>query len=240
VPSVTQTLFALGCGPRLAGCTRLCSHPPDGVARLAKVGGTKDPDVAHIVELRPDLVLANQEENRREDVEVLRRTLAVHVSYPRDLATLFSYLDDLGVMLDAAGPARALVRDVERARRAHRRPPRPLAALYLIWRGPHMAAGRDTFIDAMLSECGFENVAAGEGGRYPEVDLASFRGRLDVLLLSSEPFPFAERHRSEAAEAAGLPLARVQLVSGEAFSWFGCRTASAFTEAARVQAMAGV
>jgi ABC-type Fe3+-hydroxamate transport system substrate-binding protein len=234
VPSVTETLFAIGCGPLLAGCTRFCVHPAAGVASLEKVGGTKDPDVARIVALAPDLVLANQEENRREDVDALRRAVPVHVSYPRSLSSLRAYLADLGTMLGAAGPAGALVGDIERARLGFRPPAVRLRAIYLIWREPWMAAGRDTFIDAMLGECGFENAARPLEGRYPEVSLESFRGALDAVLLSSEPFPFAERHRAEVAERCGLPSRRVPLVSGEAFSWFGCRTREAFTEAARI------
>jgi ABC-type Fe3+-hydroxamate transport system substrate-binding protein len=237
VPSVTETLFALGCGDRVAGRTTFCVHPADQVRAVPVVGGTKDPDVARIRELAPDLVLANREENRREDVEAMGRAgLRVHVSYPRDLASLASYLDALGALLGAEDQASATVEAIERARRSHRRPDRPARALYLIWREPWMAAGKDTFVDAMLAECGFENVAAGEG-RYPAIDLSAYRDAgLDGVLLSSEPFPFGERHRAEVAARAGLPLARVQLVSGEAFSWFGCRTAGAFDEAARVLA----
>ena len=236
VPSVTETLFALGCGPRVVGCTRFCIHPGVSVAPLPKVGGTKDPDVLAIVALAPDLVLANREENREEDVRALRGSLTVHVSYPRDLASLAAYLADLGALLDAAPAARAMIDGIDRARRSYELPPRPLRALYLIWREPWMAAGADTFVDALLRECGFDNVARDLPGRYPAIDLATFRDRgLDVVLLSSEPFPFADRHRPEVASACRLPLARVVLVPGEAFSWFGCRTAGVFAEAARVR-----
>jgi hypothetical protein len=184
-------------------------------------------------------VLANQEENRREDVEALRRSVPVHVSYPRDLPGLAAYLADLGSLLGAEAAARGVVEAIERARRGFRMPARPVAALYLIWRKPWMAAGADTFIDGVMRATGFQNAAPPDRGRYPEVDLGAFRGALDAVLLSSEPFQFLERHRAEAARETGLPIDRVQLVSGEAFSWFGCRTAQAFAEAARVHERLG-
>lgn len=238
VPSVTETLFELGCGPALVGCTTFCVHPRDGVAKLPKVGGTKDPDVDRIIELAPDLVLANREENRQEDVEKLRRSTTVHVSYPRDLPGLAAYLGELGVLLGVAGQARTMIDGIARAQAAFRPPPRPVEVAYLIWRRPYMAAGRDTFIDAMLTACGFRNVVDGGPDRYPEVDLEKLTG-VDAVLLSSEPFPFGESHRAEIARGTGLPIDRVQPVSGEAFSWFGCRTRDAFAEAARVLAVLG-
>jgi ABC-type Fe3+-hydroxamate transport system substrate-binding protein len=239
VPSVTESLFDLGCGDRLVGCTRFCVRPAAGVAGVEKVGGTKDPELGRILELRPDLVLANREENREADVEALRRSVPVHVSYPRDLPGLLAYLADLGALLGVPDRARNAAREIVRAREALRAPARPPRVLYLIWRSPWMAAGPDTFIDGMLRECGFRSVIDAGTGRYPEVDLASFRGRLDAVLLSSEPFPFSERHRPECALATGLDAGRVQPVSGEAFSWFGTRTGDAFAEAARVHALIG-
>lgn len=236
VPSVTETLFDLGCGDQLRGCTRFCVHPAEGVAGLPKVGGTKDPDLGAIRALAPDLVLANREENREADVEALRSFAPVHVSYPRDVPGLLAYLAELGVMLGAPGAACDAIDRIERAQRAFVRPARAPRVLYLIWREPWMAAGPDTFIDGMLRECGFENALRAVASRYPEVDLRAYQGSLDAVLLSSEPFPFAERHRAETAAASGLDPARVQLVSGEAFSWFGSRTAGAFAEAARVHA----
>jgi ABC-type Fe3+-hydroxamate transport system substrate-binding protein len=239
VPSVTETLFKLGCGPQVLACTTFCIHPRDGVAALPKVGGTKDPDVARIVALGPDLVLANREENRREDVDALRGSVAVHVSYPRDLRGLLEYLADLGTLLGAEARAREMADAIVAARRAFPLTRRPVRVLYLIWRKPWMAAGPDTFIDGMLAAGGFQNAVGDGGGRYPEIDPGRWRGAIDAVLLSSEPFPFGEQHRGEVAAVTGLDRARVQLVSGEAFSWFGCRTAGAFAEAARVHGLLG-
>jgi iron complex transport system substrate-binding protein len=233
VPSITETLFDLGAGAILRGCTRFCIHPKDGVAGVPKVGGTKDPDLAGILALAPDLVLANREENRESDVAELRKSVPVHVSYPRDLPGLLAFLEELGALVGLAEAARAAISRIESAQRAFIPPARPPRVAYLLWREPWMAAGADTFIDGMLAACGFQN-ALGHEARYPVTELQALRGAVDALLLSSEPFPFGERHRPECAAATGLDLSRVQLVSGEAFSWFGTRTASAFAEAARV------
>lgn len=234
VPSVTETLFALGRGAALVGRTNFCVRPEADVARVPRVGGTKDPDVAAIRALRPDLVLANKEENRREDVEALRAAAPVHVSYPRDVDGLVAYLGELGELLGAEAAARDLIGRL-RAARAEGGARAPLRVLYLIWRRPWMAAAGDTFVDAMLKETGLVNALADLPGRYPVVDLARCRDLgVDRVLLSSEPFPFAEAHRAEVAAEAALPVEHVVLVSGEAFSWFGVRTPEAFAEARRL------
>ncbi|HYC78508.1 MAG TPA: helical backbone metal receptor [Planctomycetota bacterium] len=241
IPSVTETLFALGVGDRVVGCTTFCIHPADGLAAVPRIGGTKDPDVDRIAALAPDLVLANREENRREDVERLRAVAPTHVSYPRDVDGLLEYLDQLGALLAAAPAAGRLRGEIAAAREAHARDgAAPLRVVYLIWRKPWMAAAGDTFVDAMLRETGFVNVLADAPGRYPPFDLARCAElKVDLVLLSSEPFPFDAEHRPEIAAAAGLPLERIQCVSGEAFSWFGVRTPHAFAEARRVRAAAG-
>lgn len=241
IPSVTETLFALGRGDALVGRTGYCLHPAEELRRIAAIGGTKDPDVAAVRALSPDLVLANKEENRREDVVALRDVAPVHVSYPRDLDGLLVYLRELGDLLGAEAAAARIADEIAAARVVAAREAAaapPLRVLYLIWRKPWMAAAADTYVDAMLRETGFVNALGGatDGGRYPEIDLARCGDfRVDRLLLSSEPYPFDERHRAEAAAAAGLPLENVLCVSGEAFSWFGCRAPQAFAEARRIR-----
>jgi iron complex transport system substrate-binding protein len=246
VPSVTETLFELGRGGVLVGRTGFCLHPADELPAIPAVGGTKDPDVDAIAALKPDLILANKEENRREDVERLRGIAPTHVSYPRDLDGLVVYLRELGALLGAEAAAATIEARIAAARAARDRDRAegklpPLRALYLIWRKPWMAASSDTYVDAMLRETGFVDVAAevavGGASRYPEVDLRRAKdARVDVVLLSSEPYPFDSKHVPEVADLSGLPESRVRLASGEAFSWFGARAPQAFEEARRVRA----
>jgi len=220
VPSTTETLFHLGVSDRVVGVTRFCVHPEEARERARIVGGTKDPRIEVILSLEPDLVLANQEENRKEDVERLREKVQVWVFFPRDVAGAVADIRSLGRLLgepEAAGAlAKAIEGELTRLRTVQRKPTR---YLYFIWRRPYMVAGPGTFIEALLAECGFRNAAPRDRGRYPEMRIEEIEGSgADVLLLASEPFPFEEKHLAELgtnAEAA--------LVDGELLSWHGAR-----------------
>jgi ABC-type hemin transport system substrate-binding protein len=212
VPSVTETLVAWGVEP--VACTRFCEQP-----QLAHVGGTKDPDVAAIVALGPDLVVVDEEENRREDHDALVAAgLAVHVLAVRDLA----HLDDQMTGLAGAVGARwaPLGRIAE--------PPPARTAYVPIWKRPWMALGEPTYGSALLRALGVANVAAGEP--YPELtpDEAHRRGA-DLVVAPDEPYPFAERHRS-LLEAAGP----VVFVDGRDLLWWGARTRAALDRLAAV------
>jgi len=236
IPSVTESLFVLGAGDRVAGCTEWCLHPKERVATVPKIGGTKNPDLAAIFALRPDLVLANKEENRRVDVEALAERVPVHISYPKSFDDTLGYMRDLGALLGIEAHVDGWVRDVEMRRAAFRASARARRRVaYFIWRKPWMVAAGDTYIDAMLREAGFDNVFAALPGRYPEIAWADVAAAApDLVMLSSEPFPFAEEHRDEVAHLCGIPRTRVVCASGEAFSWFGVRGASVFDEAERL------
>jgi ABC-type Fe3+-hydroxamate transport system substrate-binding protein len=212
VPSVTETLVAWGVEP--VACTRFCEQPG-----FVHVGGTKDPDVAAIVELAPDLVVVDEEENRREDAEALVDAgLAVHVLAVRDLAGLDGQMHGLaeavGATWEPLGPV------AEPTARATRR------AYVPIWKRPWMALGEPTYGSALLRALGIANVAAGisagtRAGAYPELDPAEARRRgADLVIAPSEPYPFAERHRSRLEAAA----ATVVFVDGRDLLWWGIRT----------------
>ncbi len=218
VPSTTETLFALGAGDRVVGVTRFCVHPDEARERVRVVGGTKNPRIETILSLSPDLVLANQEENRREDVERLRERVPVHLFFPKDVAQAVGDIRSLGALLGEPGNADVLARQIERELAALRTlERRPLRYLYFIWRRPYMVAGPSTFIDGLLAEAGFVNRAPIDRGRYPEMGLEEVhRSDADVFLLSSEPFPFEEKHLEELGN-------RAVLADGELLSWHGAR-----------------
>ncbi len=209
VPSITETLLAWGVEP--VAVTRFCEHP-----ELPAVGGTKDPDVASIVALAPDLVLVNDEENRREDFDALVAAgLDVHDVPVRSVADV--------------GPALAALRDRLGLPPGPPAPPRPpdptptLRAFVPIWRRPWMALGGDTYGSSVLAALGVANVFAGAPGRYPETTLeAAAATAPDVVLAPSEPYPFRERHRAELAT-----VAPVVLVDGQDLFWWGARTPAA-------------
>ncbi|HEX5829776.1 MAG TPA: helical backbone metal receptor [Gemmatimonadaceae bacterium] len=238
-PSLTELVFDLGRGPDLVGITKFCVHPAEGVAAVEKVGGTKNPKLARIAELAPDLVLMNEEENRREDAEALAAAgVRVHSSMPRTPAETAAMVRDIGALLRRVDAAGRIAGDIEarsaRVRRAAEGQP-PVRWAYLIWRGPYMAVNADTFIDALLRQAGGVNVFGGREERYPVIEPGALAAAdPDVVLLSTEPFPFAERHVAELVGATGLPRDRFRIVDGELLSWHGSRTPRGVDYAERV------
>ncbi len=224
VPSTTETLFSLGAAERVVGVTRFCVHPEEARARARVVGGTKNPRIETILSLEPDLVLANQEENRKEDVERLRESVPVQIFFPRNVPEAVADIRSLGALIGEPNPAHALAKEIESALVALRADEwRRVRYLYVLWRHPYMVAGPETFIEALLAEAGFVNAAPGDRGRYPEMRSEEIeRAAADVLLLGSEPFPFGEEHRAELMAVAGRDV-RVLLADGELLSWHGAR-----------------
>lgn len=206
VPSVTESLLAWGIEP--VACTRFCEQPD-----LPHVGGTKDPDVAAIIALAPDLVVLDEEENRREDHDALVASgVPVHTMAVRDL----SHLDEQMTGLATAVGATWTPVDV-------RPGPQPTRRAFIpIWRRPWMALGEPTYGSAVLRMLGIGNVAAGDGP-YPSLDLAEAAERgADVVIAPSEPYPFAERHRAELET-----VAPVVFLDGRDLLWWGTRTSGA-------------
>jgi ABC-type Fe3+-hydroxamate transport system substrate-binding protein len=210
VPSATETLLALGVRP--VACTRFCEQPG-----LATVGGTKDPDVAAIIDLAPDLVVVNDEENRRADADALTAAgLLVHSMSPRAVAEVGPAVDALAAVLGVASLDLPL-------------PPPVIgrgSAVTFVWRRPWMTQSDDTFGSSLLAHLGWLNPFAGDATRYPTTDLTAVRERSpDVVVLPSEPYPFAQRHVAEVA--AAIPASRILLVDGRDLFWWGARTPTA-------------
>ena len=228
-PSLTELVFDLGRGDDLVGRTRFCVHPSPAVERVERVGGTKNPKNARIVELAPDIVLMNREENRREDAEALSAAgLRCHVSFPKDAFATAEMVREIGLALNRPGEASAIASDIElRARGALGRSvgAPPLRFVYLIWRRPWMVAAGDTFVSSLLALAGGENAFAAHPQRYPVVEPEELaEADPDLVLLSSEPFPFREAHLGELADATGLPRSRFRRVDGQLLTWHGSRT----------------
>lgn len=235
VPSVTEALFALGLGEHVVGVTDFCVHPADAVARLPRVRGTKNPDLERVLALRPDLVIANREENRRRDVEKLRTAgVTVWVTYPRTVAEGIALLRELSQLGAPPELAHRIVDDAESALSEAPAPAAEVPTFCPIWRDPWMTIGADTYIHDMLRVCGGKNVFAGRGDRrYPRVRLEEVvAARPEVVLLPDEPYRFGEADRAELA-ALDLPAARsgrIHLIDGTLLSWYGPRIARAIRE----------
>lgn len=228
-PSLTELVFDLGRGTDLVGITDYCVHPADGVARVEKVGGTKTPKVARIVELAPDVVLLNEEENRLADAEALVKAgVKCHVSFPRDCEDTAAMVRSIAAELDRANAGEPIARAIEvRASRVREssRDARKVPFAYLIWRKPWMSVNDDTFASCLLAQAGGTNVFAAHKDRYPEISAEELgRAAPELVLLSTEPFPFQAKHADELAELTGLARERFVIADGEYLSWHGSRT----------------
>jgi ABC-type Fe3+-hydroxamate transport system substrate-binding protein len=228
-PSLTELVFDLGVGDSLVGRTKFCVHPADRVEAIEKVGGTKNPKIDRIIELAPDLVLMNEEENRKEDAAALEAAgIRVHTSMPRTAAETAAMVRAIGIAVARSREAEHIAADIERRadrvrRDAVRYPPVRYACL--IWRDPIMTVNDDTFIAGLLALPGGQNVFGARESRYPTISAEELR-EADPLrvLLPDEPFPFQGRHIEELAALSRLPRERFRVVDGELLSWHGSRT----------------
>lgn len=221
VPSQTELLHYLGLDAEVAGITKFCVHPHSWFRHKTRVGGTKSPDIEKIKSLQPDLIIANKEENRKEDIEALSEHLPVYVSDISTLEDAFQMITDIGEITATTEQAAELVTGIRNNFNLLQPLNPPLKTAYLIWQKPLMAAGGDTFINDMMQRCGLQNIFSGTE-RYPETTIEWLREHgCDLLLLSSEPFPFKEEHAEQLRKE--LPGVKVLLADGEMFSWYGSR-----------------
>lgn len=240
VPSITETVFALGRGDAVVGVTDYCVHPASEVGTRTRVGGTKNPKLNLVRALRPDLVIANREENRRRDVERLEETgVAVWVTYARGVDEAIREIRVLGRVLGVPEAASAILRDVDSGRasaRARTTEPRP-RVVALVWKRPYMSVNGDTFAHDLLVESGGENPFATRERRYPRIREAEIEeARPDVILLPTEPYAFGERDRQEvlSVRCPASESGRVHIVEGELLSWYGPRMGRALRTFARL------
>ncbi|MHB1277170.1 MAG: ABC transporter substrate-binding protein [Bacteroidia bacterium] len=223
VPSQTEFLCAIGIGDRLVGRTQFCIHPAEELQVVPRIGGTKKLQLEKIRALQPDLIIGNKEENDRSQIEALASDFPLWMSYiyhPDDALTMMHVL---GGILRLETKAEELISQIRNGLEAvHARKLRfeGINVLYAIWRSPWMFAGTQTYIDSMLHLAGFNNACRQE--RYPEIsDETIKRMYPDLILLSSEPYPFTVTHIRELEEK--LPESQILLVDGEIFSWYGSR-----------------
>ncbi len=220
VPSQTELLFYLGLNKEIVGITKFCIHPKDKFKTVTRVGGTKQLDLAKIKALRPDLIIANKEENERNQIEELMNLCPVWISDINDLEGAVDMIERVGVLVNRATQAKALADTIVNQFSNLVIPPTTLRAAYFIWQKPYIVAGKNTFIDNMLQKCGLVN--AFDIDRYPEINADMLiKAQPDVILLSSEPYPFKQKHIAELQEI--MPSAIIKLVDGELFSWYGNR-----------------
>ncbi|WP_103070826.1 ABC transporter substrate-binding protein [Aquimarina sediminis] len=230
VPSQTELLVSLGLSNCIVGVTKFCVHPENIRSQKVIVGGTKKVNYEKIKKINPDIILCNKEENTKEIVEQLQNDYPVHVSDVSTISEALEMIRQYGEIFDKRDEAGALISKILFEKKSFddfvRNMPQKRVA-YFIWKDPWMVAGKGTFVDYMLKENGFINVF-GDKKRYPEIskeELKTIRG-LDIVMLSSEPYPFSEKHIDEAKRE--ITNTNVILVDGEYFSWYGSRLVGAF------------
>lgn len=224
VPSITELLCELGLAAQVVGRTGFCIHPAEVVAAIPKVGGTKDVNIDKIRKLAPTHLVVNIDENEKPTVEALAEfvphIVVTHPVAPRDNLDLARLLGGIFCADEAARAWSALFEAEYAALRATPKGP-PQTMLYCIWQDPWMSVSQDTYIARMMAEIGWSVPQFDEAARYPTFDWnAALVGRIDGVLLSTEPYRFTEAHADALERQIGKP---VHLVDGEMMSWYGSR-----------------
>lgn len=227
-PSITETLVALGARPRLAAVTRFCTRPQGLLWGVPRIGGTKNPDIGRILDLAPELVFANEEENRLEDVRALEAAgIEVDVSFPKTVADVPDdvrrWARRIGNESEGAALADRIARKIEALESAPKPP--PFLYAYWIWKDPWMTVSDDTYVSDLIRLAGGVNVFGRETERYPVASPESALARgADVHFFPDEPFPFQPEKHGAALEALfGAERERL-FVPGDDWCWHGVRT----------------
>ena len=234
VPSQTELLVDLGLEDQIVGVTKFCVHPQHLRKNKTIVGGTKDVDYEKIRKLNPDFILCNKEENTPEIVEELEKISRVYVSDVISINDAIEVIRHFGIIFNTRDISASLIQSfltqLSEFQNLYKEPRR---VLYFIWRKPWMVTGKDTFINNLLELNNWENCAIDPNSRYPEIEIEDLTGlKPDLVLLSSEPFPFKEKHITEVREHYKGPI---ELVDGEYFSWYGSRLIPALEYFRRLQ-----
>ncbi len=224
VPSQTELLATLGLDEEVVGITRFCIHPENWFRSKKRVGGTKDADLNKIAELQPDLIIGNKEENKEEQIKELMLRYPVWMSDIHNLDDALDMIKSVGKLVNKKEAADELAGSISNNFRellTSKFASRPCVA-YFIWKNPYMTVGKQSFINSMMKVCNFKNVFDNMEGEYPEITPEQLvKASPEVIFLSSEPFPFKEKHVDEFKRIC--PNAKVILVDGEYFSWYGSR-----------------
>jgi ABC-type Fe3+-hydroxamate transport system substrate-binding protein len=225
VPSQTELLSSLTLTEAVVGITRYCVHPSHWRSTKTIVGGTKKFDTEVIEKLQPDLIIGNKEENYPDGIERLKKNFPVWMSDVITLHDALSMIESVGLITDRLQQSNECINQINKKLNGLRKYDGQ-SVLYLIWKDPWMAAGRNTFIHSVLNTIGFRNVLDSKD-RYPQLTIDEIQQlNPDYIFLSSEPYPFRESHLDQIKR---LKLqSKTLLVDGQMFSWYGSRLISAF------------
>ena len=225
VPSQSELLWDLGLKEELVGITKFCIHPQQMFDSIERVGGTKNLNIDKIRALKPDVIIGNKEENEQSQIIELQKEFNVWMSDIFTLQDALQMIDGIGALVNKSNETNRIKHQIQHSFLNLQQISK--TGLYLIWNKPYMVAGRATFIGDMMQKIGIHNVLE-QNSRYPELSLEEIKIlHPDIILLSSEPYPFKEEHIKELQNE--LPKSKVILVDGEFFSWYGSRLAKSVT-----------
>lgn len=220
VPSLSEFIWDLGLKKELVGITKFCIHPKEMFSSVQRIGGTKNPSIEKIAHLKPELIIANKEENTEESVSDLEKICPVYVSDVNSLQDSYVMMKDIGVLTNKEVEASEIIFQTKLCFEKHNLYS-SLRVVYVIWQNPIMSVASSTFINNLLMSLGFQNCFSGKN-RYPETNFDEIRDlNPDCIFLSSEPFPFTQEHCKE--WKLFFPETKIVLVDGEFFSWYGSR-----------------
>ncbi|MBC8045805.1 MAG: ABC transporter substrate-binding protein [Fimbriimonadaceae bacterium] len=232
VPSQTELLCELGHEDKLVGVTKFCVHPDHIRKSKPVIGGTKNLHIEQIRSLQPDLIIANKEENVKEQIEELEKYFPVWLSDVRNFDDAIVMIKNLGEITDRQELSYKLIQEIEFEKEKYHSDHNIFAihnfpiCIYIIWKNPYMIIGGDTFISSMLELAGFKNLFQDQL-RYPEITMEDIQiANPQIVFLSSEPYPFKEKNIKELQEF--MPHAKIILIDGEMFSWYGSRLQFSF------------
>lgn len=222
VPSQTELLIDLGLEDRLVGITKFCIHPTGLKQKKMVIGGTKNFDIQKIHSLKPDLIIGNKEENYKEGIEELEKHFPVWMSDIYTLDEAKNMIKEIGIITQTQEKSIEIIGEIEREEK-NIELKKNKNALYFIWKNPYMIAGYNNYINEMMRLAGYNNLCNSiTYSRYPEITSEEIvKLNPECILLSSEPFPFKEKHKEELQKL--LPTAEIKIVDGELYSWYGSR-----------------
>jgi ABC-type Fe3+-hydroxamate transport system substrate-binding protein len=223
VPSQTELLYDLGIEDEVIGITKFCIHPDHWFQSKTRIGGTKNLNLEKIKAMQPHLIIANKEENVKEQIDTLAEHFPVWISDINTLDEALQMINEIGIITGYGSRAVEIAEHIKERFESFSKSKvlNKYRTAYLIWKDPYMTVGGDTFINHILKMTGFENLFESQA-RYPVIDMDSLSALdCELLLLSSEPFPFSEKHIKALQQQ--LPKTKILLVDGEMFSWYGSR-----------------
>ena len=240
VPSQSELLWDIGLQKELIGITKFCIHPTAMFRNVQVVGGTKKLNINKIIALQPDLIIGNKEENSKEDITELKEHFPVWISEIETLGDAFKMILELGRITDRKEKAERIVSEIQEEKLSFSskyNTGAPIRCAYFIWKEPYMSVGKNNFINTLLHTCGLINVFAedyystddfeNKNLRYPQINESQLKkAKPQLILLSSEPYPFREKHVREIKSI--YPDTVVKIVDGEFFSWYGSRLKKSF------------